>query len=138
MDISLSIPYALSKDVLSDESSSNISLSVPLTSTEQVLTSPVTGSSLPSSKSEDSESQSLEDISINNDAAALISSDETAEHMEVGSQSVLTYYTDGNSPLLQEADFADTSSLFKLVFDNIDKTIKPREMRSNTPAKSLH
>lgn len=31
-----------------------------------------------------------------------------------------------------------TSKFYKLVFDNIDKTVKPRDMRSNVQTKSLH
>ena len=31
-----------------------------------------------------------------------------------------------------------TPNLYKLVIDNIDKTVKPRDMRSNVQTKSLH
>ena len=140
-DISFSLP---SKVGLSEDSSSSVALSIPTSFMEEGPLSPVIGSSLYSSTSEDSESQSsLEDQELlevhgksiphgGNPAPECTSINEPAlEHSTSGSSSE----EQDSTSFLQQSDIMYSKNL---VFDNIDKTINPSEMRSNTQAKSLH
>ena len=56
------------------------------------------------------------------------------EHSTSGSSSE----EQDSASFLRQSDIMYSKNLYKLVFDNIDKTINPREIRSNTQAKSLH
>ena len=109
--------------------------------------SPVIGSSLYSSTSEDSESQSsLVDQELlevhgqsipysGNPAPECTSINEPArEHSTSGSSSE----EQDSTSFLRQSDIMYSKNLYKLVFDNVGKTINPREMRSNTQGKSLH
>ena len=109
--------------------------------------SPVIGSSLYSSTSEDSESQSsLVDQELlevhgqsipysGNPAPECTSINEPAlEHSTSGSSSE----EQDSTSFLRQSDIMYSKNLYKLVFDNVGKTINPREMQSNTQGKSLH
>ncbi len=127
---------------LSSNSSGSISsaLKLPIASVED------DSSFLASSKSDDSMSQDrssqnymplLSSTSADEPNCPSTSTDASVQHHEDTIQS-----SSGEDQDVQqhseEQITKSTSSLYKLVFDNIDKSVKPRYMRSNVQTKSLH
>ena len=94
-------------------------------------------SSCESSKSSDESlhSSSTSELSIDEEDLVTGSSDTQPQSNSVDGDNVESTSTSVHSPNL---DPTSVNAGYKIVFDNLDKTVKPRYIRSDAQAQSLH